>query len=43
MERLLRLIAGALLDLMAVAEELPWVVLDQLIAWQGRDESRTLS
>lgn len=39
MERLLRILAGAILDLVAISGELPWLLLDQLIAWQGRDDA----
>jgi hypothetical protein len=32
-------IVGAILDVMALAHDLPWIVLDRLIEWVGRDDA----
>lgn len=36
MGRLLGIVAGGLLELVAISHELPWLLLDRLIAWHER-------
>ena len=35
-------IVGAILDVVALAHDLPWIMLDRLIEWVGRDGARSV-